>query len=36
MPSSVGGTVRFPPPNLDEHGTEVRRVGWAAFGASVR
>jgi crotonobetainyl-CoA:carnitine CoA-transferase CaiB-like acyl-CoA transferase len=29
--SSVGGSVRFPPPKLDEHGALVRRHGWAAF-----
>jgi crotonobetainyl-CoA:carnitine CoA-transferase CaiB-like acyl-CoA transferase len=31
MPSSVGGTVRFAPPLLDEQGDLVRREGWAAF-----
>jgi crotonobetainyl-CoA:carnitine CoA-transferase CaiB-like acyl-CoA transferase len=31
MPSSVGGTVRFPPPGLDEHGGEIRQSGWRAF-----
>jgi crotonobetainyl-CoA:carnitine CoA-transferase CaiB-like acyl-CoA transferase len=25
------GRVRLPPPRLDEHGTEVRRMGWRAF-----
>jgi crotonobetainyl-CoA:carnitine CoA-transferase CaiB-like acyl-CoA transferase len=34
MPSSVGGVVRFRPPGLDEHGDEIRRLGWAAFGAA--
>ncbi len=29
--SSVGGTVRLPPPTLDEHGAEVRLLGWRAF-----
>lgn len=29
--SAVGGSVRFPPPKLDEHGALVRRHGWAAF-----
>jgi crotonobetainyl-CoA:carnitine CoA-transferase CaiB-like acyl-CoA transferase len=29
MPSSVGGTVRFPPPKLDEHGSLIRRDGWS-------
>ncbi|HTE44370.1 MAG TPA: CoA transferase [Gemmatimonadaceae bacterium] len=33
MPSSVGGTVRFPPPGIDEHGDIVRRDGWDAFRA---
>ncbi len=28
---SVPGTVRFPPPKLDEHGAEIRRMGWAVF-----
>lgn len=31
MPSSVGGTVRFPPPTLDQHGDLIRRAGWDAF-----
>jgi crotonobetainyl-CoA:carnitine CoA-transferase CaiB-like acyl-CoA transferase len=31
MPSSVGGTVRRPPPKLDEHGALIRAHGWAAF-----
>lgn len=31
MPSSVGGTVRFPPPMLDEHGAVVLARGWEAF-----
>lgn len=31
MPSSVGGSVRFAPPGLDEHGPLVRRLGWGAF-----
>ena len=25
---SVPGTVRFPPPRLDEHGAEIRSKGW--------
>jgi len=33
MPSSVGGSVRFPPPGIDEHGELVRRDGWNAFRA---
>ena len=28
---SVPGEVRFPPPRLNEHGTEVRQLGWSAF-----
>ena len=36
MPPSVpGGRVRLPPPGLDEHGTEIRRIGWAAFADRV-
>lgn len=31
MASSVNGTVRFPPPFLDEHGELIRREGWRAF-----
>ena len=29
---SVPGTVRLRPPKLDEHGEEIRRNGWSAFG----
>ena len=29
---SVPGTVRLRPPKLDEHGEEIRRRGWSAFG----
>jgi crotonobetainyl-CoA:carnitine CoA-transferase CaiB-like acyl-CoA transferase len=29
--SPVWGTIRLPPPKLDEHGALVRRHGWAAF-----
>ncbi|HST07708.1 MAG TPA: CoA transferase [Gemmatimonadaceae bacterium] len=32
MPPSVPGTVRFPPPRLDEHGDSIRSLGWRAFG----
>lgn len=32
MPPSVAGSVRFPPPKLDEHGSQIRRLGWGAFG----
>ena len=28
---SVPGTVRLPPPRLDEHGELVRKKGWGAF-----
>ena len=28
---SVPGTIRMPPPKLDEHGAEIRDRGWAAF-----
>jgi crotonobetainyl-CoA:carnitine CoA-transferase CaiB-like acyl-CoA transferase len=35
MPSSVGGTIRFPPPSLDEHGPLVREHGWGAFQAAI-
>ena len=31
MPPSVPGTVRMPPPKLDEHGDAIRSVGWRAF-----
>jgi crotonobetainyl-CoA:carnitine CoA-transferase CaiB-like acyl-CoA transferase len=29
--SPVGGSVRLPPPRLDENGTELRELGWRAF-----
>ena len=28
---SVPGTVRLPPPKLNEHGAEIRRLGWRVF-----
>jgi crotonobetainyl-CoA:carnitine CoA-transferase CaiB-like acyl-CoA transferase len=28
---SVPGTVRMPPPRLDEHGDAIRQLGWRAF-----
>jgi crotonobetainyl-CoA:carnitine CoA-transferase CaiB-like acyl-CoA transferase len=28
---SVPGSVRFPPPKLNEHGAEIRERGWASF-----
>jgi crotonobetainyl-CoA:carnitine CoA-transferase CaiB-like acyl-CoA transferase len=30
---SVPGTVRLPPPSLDEHGAEIRARGWTSFAA---
>ena len=33
VPPSVPGTVRLPPPTLDEHGVLVREFGWDAFSA---
>jgi crotonobetainyl-CoA:carnitine CoA-transferase CaiB-like acyl-CoA transferase len=32
VPPSVPGTVRLPPPQLDEHGEAIRALGWRAFG----
>lgn len=34
VPSTVGGTVRFAPPSLDEHGALIRREGWSAFSSA--
>lgn len=31
VPPSVPGTVRLPPPKLDEHGDSIRSLGWRAF-----
>lgn len=31
VPSSVGGTLRRPPPGLDEHGADIRARGWDVF-----
>jgi glutaryl-CoA transferase len=31
MPPSVPGSVRLPPPRLDEHGDAIRTLGWRAF-----
>ncbi len=31
VPPSVPGSVRFPPPRLDEHGHSIRTLGWRAF-----
>jgi len=31
IPSSVGGVSRREPPLLDEHGAEIRRLGWTVF-----
>ena len=33
MPPSVGGSVRLPPPTLNQHGDVIRRSGWGAFQA---
>jgi crotonobetainyl-CoA:carnitine CoA-transferase CaiB-like acyl-CoA transferase len=32
---SVGGSIRRPPPRLDEHGDAIRRLGWDAFTGAV-
>ncbi|MGH7605019.1 MAG: CaiB/BaiF CoA transferase family protein [Gemmatimonadaceae bacterium] len=31
VPPSVPGSVRLPPPKLDEHGSSIRSSGWRAF-----
>jgi glutaryl-CoA transferase len=31
IPPSVPGSVRHRPPRLDEHGAEIRALGWSAF-----
>jgi crotonobetainyl-CoA:carnitine CoA-transferase CaiB-like acyl-CoA transferase len=31
VPPSVPGSVRLPPPKLDEHGQSIRSLGWRAF-----
>ena len=31
IPPSVNGSVRLPPPRLDEHGDSLRALGWRAF-----
>ena len=31
VPPSVPGSVRMPPPTLDEHGDAIRALGWRAF-----
>ena len=31
VPPSVPGTIRLPPPALDEHGASIRSLGWRAF-----
>ncbi|HUR00349.1 MAG TPA: CoA transferase [Gemmatimonadaceae bacterium] len=31
VPPSVPGTIRLPPPSLDEHGAAIRSMGWRAF-----
>ena len=32
LPPSLPGSVRLPPPKLDEHGASIRSLGWRAFG----
>jgi crotonobetainyl-CoA:carnitine CoA-transferase CaiB-like acyl-CoA transferase len=32
---SAGGSIRRPPPRLDEHGDAIRRSGWSAFETTV-
>ena len=34
LPSSVGGTVRLPPPRLDEQGSVIRHRGWRVFNGT--
>ena len=31
VPPSVPGSIRLPPPRLDEHGDAIRALGWRAF-----
>lgn len=31
LPPSVPGSIRLPPPKLDEHGDAIRTLGWRAF-----
>jgi crotonobetainyl-CoA:carnitine CoA-transferase CaiB-like acyl-CoA transferase len=31
VPPSVPGSIRYPPPKLDEHGESIRTMGWRAF-----
>ena len=31
VPPAVPGSIRLPPPALDEHGDAIRRHGWAVF-----
>jgi crotonobetainyl-CoA:carnitine CoA-transferase CaiB-like acyl-CoA transferase len=33
VPPSVAGTIRRPPPRLNEHGGSIRELGWHAFAA---
>jgi crotonobetainyl-CoA:carnitine CoA-transferase CaiB-like acyl-CoA transferase len=33
---SAGGSIRRPPPRLNEHGDAIRRFGWGAFQAASR
>jgi crotonobetainyl-CoA:carnitine CoA-transferase CaiB-like acyl-CoA transferase len=34
MPPAVGGSPRFPPPRLDEHGGVIRHSGWRVFDST--
>ena len=34
MPPAVGGSPRFPPPRLDEHGSVIRHRGWRVFDST--
>ena len=31
IPPAVPGSIRLPPPALDEHGDAIRAYGWGAF-----
>lgn len=31
VPPSIAGSVRLPPPRLDEHGASIRKEGWGVF-----
>ncbi|HKW48943.1 MAG TPA: CoA transferase [Gemmatimonadaceae bacterium] len=34
MPPAIGGSPRFPPPRLDEHGGVIRHSGWRVFDST--